>query len=107
MHNKKVTYEGISFDSILEKDYYIHLKNDKSIKNLQLQVPFILQEKYKLNGKTIREIKYIADFTYYDKEDTFHVVDTKGFVTDIFKIKKKLFEYRYKIPLELVKRKDF
>ena len=106
MNNVKVCYEGISFASKLERDYYIYLKT-QDIRDLQVQVPFILQEKFRLNGKMIREIKYIADFTYYDKEDKFHVIDTKGWLTDVFKLKAKLFAYRYKTEIEIIKRKDF
>ena len=48
------------------------------IKAIKLQVKFELQPKYKKNGKTIRAINYIADFTYFDvnKGKTI-IVDTK------------------------------
>ena len=41
---KKVVYDGIKFDSMLERDKYIHLKGlekEGKIKSLTLQQPFI------------------------------------------------------------------
>lgn len=99
-HNKKIIYNGIKFDSIKEKDRYIMLKwleKDGRIKELELQKPFELQETFKKNGKTYRSIKYIADFYYYDVIDEKYIVeDTKGYRTEVYKIKKKLFEFKYK-----------
>ena len=48
------------------------------------------------NGKHIRAISYVADFYYYDNKLGCYVVeDTKGFRTDVYKLKKKMFEYKY------------
>lgn len=79
--------------------YYQQLKLMKRqglITDIKLQVKFELQPKYKKNNKTIRAINYIADFTYFDvnKGKTI-IVDTKGYRTDIYKLKKKIFEYKY------------
>ena len=101
--NKKVYYNGKKLDSEREKKDYIRflwLQERGEISDLQTQIKFELQEHYKINGKTIRAINYVADFTYYDKEGKFHVVDTKGFRTEVYKIKKKLFEYKYGIEIE-------
>ena len=77
------------------------LKNN-IIKDLELQKHFELQPSFKKNNKTIRKIEYIADFYYYDNEKKKYIVeDTKGFKTETYKLKKKLFEYRYK-DLEIV-----
>ena len=46
--------------------------------------------KSKLKGKTYRAITYVADFVYKDDKGM-HVVDTKGYRTQVYKIKKKLF----------------
>ena len=66
------------------------------IKDIKLQKRFELQPKYKKNNKTIRAINYIADFTYFDvnKGKTI-IVDTKGYRTEVYKLKKKIFEYVY------------
>lgn len=103
-HNKKVSYDGYTFDSIKEKNYYIKLKLlDKAgkIKELELQKEYELQPSFKLNNKTSRKITYRADFTYKTTEDNkIHVIDVKGFKTDVYRLKKKLFEYRYGIEIE-------
>ena len=66
------------------------------IENLELQKVYELQPSFKKRGKTYRKITYIADFTYYDKQrDQVVVEDVKGFKTDVYKLKKKLFEYKY------------
>ena len=103
-HNKKVEYDGYTFDSIREKNYYIKLKlleKAGKIKELELQKEYELQPSFKLNNKTSRQITYRADFTYKTTEDDkLHVIDVKGFRTDVYRLKKKLFEYKYKIELE-------
>lgn len=95
----KVKVNGIQFDSIAEAKYYVYLLKEKAtkknIKEIKLQVPFILQEKIKKNGKTILPIKYIADFVVDYTNDTTRVIDIKGAVTVDFKLKRKMFEYRY------------
>lgn len=95
--NKKVIYNGIKFDSQKERNYYIKLKllEDKGkIKDLKLQVKFELQPKFKSCNKNIQAISYIADFTYLDEENKLHIVDTKGVRTDVYKIKKKMMQYK-------------
>lgn len=98
-NNKKVTYDGIKFDSIREKNRYIELKlleRAGEIKDLKLQPIFELQPKYK-KGKNIRSsIKYIADFQYFDiRENKTVIEDVKGVRTPVYNLKKKIFEYVY------------
>ena len=65
----KCKYNGIEFDSKKERDRYIELKQLERlgiISDLQLQVPFVLQDGFEFNGKKILPIKYIADFTYWE-----------------------------------------
>lgn len=102
--NKKVVCDGIKFDSAKERNYYLKFKIMEEagiIKDLELQKRFILQKGYTINGKKRREISYKADFCYITtKDDKLHVVDIKGFKTDVYKLKKKLFELKYGIELE-------
>lgn len=64
---------------------------------MQLQVPFTLQESFKKNGKTYKPIIYIADFVYGEKGKTIvEDVKSEATKTEVYKIKKKLFEYKYK-----------
>lgn len=102
--NKKVMCDGIKFDSAKERNYYLKFKIMEEagiIKNLEIQKKFILQVGYTINDKKRREISYYADFCYIStKDDKLHVIDVKGFKTDVYKLKKKLFEYKYKIEIE-------
>lgn len=96
-HNKKVIYDGIKFDSEKEKNRYVGLKQLERlgvIQNLQRQVKYELQPSFKLNGKTIRSITYIADFVYI--QDNKEIIeDVKGMRTKEYLLKKKMFEYKY------------
>lgn len=108
-NNKKVQIDNYVFDSALEAKRYkqlVLLQRAKQISNLRLQVPFLLQEGFKKNGKTYRRIEYIADFVYEENGQTI-VEDTKGMKTDVFKIKQKLFENRYKdLTIKIITKED-
>ena len=97
--NKKVIVDGILFDSKLEAERYKQLKELEQkgvIKNLQLQKNFELIPKFKKRGKVYRKTSYRADFTYtIVATDETIVEDTKGFKTDVYLLKKKLFEYKF------------
>lgn len=100
-HNKKVIYNGIKFDSKKEMKRYIELKlleKNGVISNLKLQPKFLLQPSYiNAENKKIKAIYYIADFMYYDNKAKKCIIeDTKGMKTDVYKLKKKIFEYIYK-----------
>lgn len=97
--NIKVKVNGIEFDSRLEANRYCQLKileRAKEIKDLRRQVEFVLQPSYRKNNKTIRAIKYVADFVYYDRRKMKTIIeDTKGYRNEVYKLKKKMFEYQY------------
>ena len=101
-NNTKCEFEGLKFDSKKERDRYIELKQmqeNNLIKDLKLQVKFVLFEKFKDQfGKTHREIAYIADFTYFDiEDDTFVVEDLKSRITEretSYRMKRKMMIYK-------------
>ena len=103
-HSKKVIVDGIEFDSKKEAKRYSELKlleRAGNIKELELQKVFELQEGFKKNGKTYRKITYKADFYYFDNRAGKYICeDVKGFKTEVYKLKKKMFECKYK-DLEL------
>lgn len=122
-HNKKITVDGITFDSKREYARYcelVLLEKAKKISNLRRQVKFILipaqyeksSERYKkgenkgqLKRGTLleRECAYIADFVYIDNETNKKVVeDTKGMRTKDYIIKRKLMLERYGIIISEV-----
>lgn len=97
-NNKKVVYAGITFDSKAERDYYLYLLDLKQrgiVTDIQLQPSFLLQEKFRKNGKLHREITYKADFEVTYADGHVEIIDVKGMVTKDFAIKQKLFEYKY------------
>lgn len=98
-HNEKTVVDGHVFDSKLEARRYKELKIlEKAgyISDLRLQPDYLLIPRFKKGGRTYRETRYIADFSYFDRESGQIVVeDTKGVKTDVYKLKKKLFEYKY------------
>lgn len=107
--NTKILLDGIEFDSKKESKRYCELKmleRAGAIQDLQLQVPFILipAQYREVNGKNKcveRECKYFADFVYTENGKRI-VEDTKGFKTDVYKIKRKLMLYKYGIRIREV-----
>lgn len=100
--NKKVTVDGIDFDSIKESVRYKQLKmfeRSGLIKDLKLQVSYTLQPSFKSNGQTIRSIKYIVDFDYFTTKDNRHILeDVKSPATakdKTYILKKKMLLYKY------------
>lgn len=106
-NNKKTVIDGITFDSKKEAEYYCKLKILKKageIKEFGIQPKYELQPTFRKNGKTHRSITYIADFIITNNDGTTDIVDVKGFETDVFKIKQKLFEYKYpELSLKVIK----
>jgi hypothetical protein len=95
---KRTEIDGISFDSKAEGEYYLHLKQqqeDGKIDGFRLQPEYLLQENFKKDGKQYRPIVYKADFIVLHMDGQFEVIDVKGYETPEFKIKRKLFEYKY------------
>ena len=97
-NSKAVTLDGERFDSTGESRRWRELKlleRARKIRNLERQVAYELQPKYKAeSGKTIRAIKYVADFRY-EEDGVLVVEDFKGMPTDVFKLKAKMFGYVY------------
>ena len=103
--NKKTEYDGIKFASAKEATRYCELKQLEKvgvIQSLRLQPRYLLQEKYTINGRTERSISYIADFEYWDNEKKKLVVEdvkSPATKTQVYKIKKKLFEKKFGIEI--------
>ncbi len=105
---KKVTIDGITFASKSEGRYYQHLlglMESGVVESFEMQKAYTLLDKFPhpKTGKTIRAIKYVPDFEVIYTDGRVEVVDVKGMQTDVFRMKCKLFMFRYQIPLVLVK----
>ena len=79
--------------------------HDGVVESFEMQKPYTLLDKFPhpKTGKTIRAIKYVPDFEIIYTDGRVEVVDVKGMQTDVFRMKCKLFMFRYQIPLVLVK----
>ena len=113
-HNTKTVANGIKFDSKLEAERYAQLKileRAGVIRDLELQPSFELLPSFRKNGKTWRKTVYKADFRYILTDcDRIIIEDVKGstaVITDVFRLKQKLFEYKYpELSIKIVTRKD-
>jgi len=99
--NRRITVDGETFDSLKEYHRYCELQllqRSGKIMDLRRQVPFEILPSYKhpTTGKTVRGVKYVADFVYLDLQTMKRVIeDVKGTRTQVYKLKKKLVEYIY------------
>ena len=106
--NKVVEVKGEKFDSKKEFNRALELEDmcrRGEIKNLERQKKFILQPSFKINGKTIREVAYMADFVYETKDGELVVEDVKSPITrknPVYRLKKKMLMYVHKIVIHEV-----
>ena len=97
----RTSYNGQVYDSAKEAEF-AHgldlLKEAGGVLWWDRQVPFDVQ----VAGKKV--CRYIADFAvrYADAPDVVHYIDTKGFHTRIYRLKKKLVEAAYGILIREV-----
>lgn len=108
-NNKKTQVDMYVFDSILEAKRYKQLallEKTGEIKRLKLQPRFLLQESFKKNGRTYRKIEYIADFQYEENGQVV-IEDVKGKETEVFKLKRKMFEHEYpNLTLKIITKEE-
>lgn len=101
-HARKTTVDGITFDSKREADRYLVLKgmeDDGAIEDLRRQVRYELMPAFDVDGRHYRPVYYVADFVYV--EDGKEVVeDVKGMITDVYKLKSKLFARQYGMSIK-------
>lgn len=88
----KTSVDGHTFDSQKEANYYNELKlrlQAQEINGFCLQPTFILAP----------GLKYKADFIIFNKDNTYDVIDVKGFKTKEYIAKKKVFEDKYNLKI--------
>lgn len=100
--NIKAEYNGRVFASRKEMRRAVTLdwmEKIGIIRDLEKQHTFVLQEGYVNNkGEKIRPICYIADFVYFSNEEkrwTVEDVKSPATRTEVYRLKKKLFEKKY------------
>lgn len=109
--SKKVELDGFKFDSKIESNYYIYLKDLKQlwvITDFKIHPTYILQNKFENKGIKYHAIKYLSDFEVYYATGDVKVIDIKGMPTSDAKLKRKMFIYLYpdKELVRLVKYKN-
>ena len=101
--NEKCSWGGKDFPSRRERDRYIQLYYDQQdgvIRELRTQVKFALIPAQRIDGKLVeREVSYIADFVYRDRNGNLVVEDSKGFRTREYVIKRKMMLEKYGIKI--------
>lgn len=92
-NNQMINVDNKLFKSKFEATRYAELKmleKNNEISDLKTQVPFIILDEFTDNtGIKHSCVKYYADFTYY-RNGVFVIEETKGFTTDVYKLKRKL-----------------
>ncbi len=86
------TFQGIIFHSAHEMNEWIKLlalERCGTIRKLKRQVWFPIYF-----GK-VKICSYVADFTFEDLEGRLNVADAKGHRTEVYRLKKKMFEACY------------
>ncbi|KKM61764.1 hypothetical protein LCGC14_1528450 [marine sediment metagenome] len=100
--------DGHIFDSKAEYSRYLELnllQHGGLISELELQPEYELIPAYtRTDGKKIRHMVYRADFRYKDDNGQIVVEDVKGVETAVFKLKRKLLEWKHPtLILQIVK----
>ncbi len=102
---KRNTYKGLEFDSLLERRFYIYLEQQKDVVCIERPEQVELVPAYTINGKKRQSIKYTPDFkvTYADgTERVFEIKAKPILIPRDFPLRQKLFEQKYKIELEVM-----
>lgn len=101
-NSRKISIDGILFDSQAEANYYCGLKillKNGVISGFCRQPRFVITEGK--NGE--KGTEYVADFVVFYPNGAYRIVDVKGVKTPVFKLKVKCFREKYpnlKIELE-------
>lgn len=95
---KRTSVDGIMFHSKKEAEFYKKLLLEKAagkITDIVLQPRFILQPEFDKMDDHYRKIEYVADFYVIYADGRSVIFDVKGMRTDVYKMKQKLFEYKF------------
>lgn len=101
--NERIFDDGKWFDSKLEAKHWHQLKLLERTGDIY---GLAHQHRFKLIAPDGTHIcDYIADFAFFDKrEDRFRVLDSKGVLTAVFRLKKKLMKALLGIDVEIIRK---
>lgn len=97
-NSKKIEYDGHTFDSKMECDFYKELEKwqqEGKIDLYELQPTYQLQEPFVKYGKRHRAITYTPDFKVLTREGEVILYDVKGFSSQQGDMRRKMFDYHY------------
>lgn len=95
---KEYEYNGHSYMSKLECNTAVELDRllkDKIVAYWEPQPKFVLIPSFKRDNKTYRETTYSPDFYVKWTDGHEEYLDSKGFQTEVFRLKAKMFAYFY------------
>lgn len=98
--NIKTLYNGFMYDSKHEARYARELDLRVKAKDIvsyekQVRFPIVINE--------IKICDYVCDFIVLKNDKSQEVIDCKGMLTDVYKLKKKLVEAIYKVKIIEIK----
>lgn len=96
--NVKVKEDGYTFDSKKEHEFYLNLrmlKRTKVVNSFKVHPRYLLLEGFEKDGEKFRPVYYEADFEVQYANGMEEIIDTKGVQTEVFRLKRKMFEKRY------------
>lgn len=99
-NSQKTEYDGRIYDSKKEAEYAKRLEWLRHAKNKSERVDTIeYQPVYPVLIKSTHVFNYRADFRVVYADGRVEVIDVKGFLTEIYRLKKKCVEAYYKIKI--------
>ena len=106
-NNKRITIDGITFDSMAEERRYRELRllwRANKIDELKVHPRYELDPKFTdASGKKHRAIVYVGDFEYQQDGQTI-CEDVKGVETAVFRLKAELMARRFpNVMLKIVR----
>jgi hypothetical protein len=98
-HARKVTIDGITFDSLAESRRYTTLKYMQmtgEISGLRVHTPYTVIPAFTYQGKKVAAITYEPDFDYrIGSKQVAEDVKSPATKTEVFRVKQKLFWLRF------------
>ena len=85
--------------------YYQFLESEvekKRIAHFDHQVKMVLIDKYQIFMKKVRAAEIVIDFRVFLSDGSVIYQDVKGFPSDKAKLQRKIFEWRYGVPLQWI-----
>lgn len=105
---KKMTFKGKTYDSKFEAGYGAYLESEKTAGRIK---SFETHKGIDLISNGYKVGTYYIDFVVYHLDGTTEYVETKGFPTEVWKLKWKIFCSMYEddpnLQITLIKQKSF